>query len=51
MKNFNEIYGKINQECQEPMEEMRKKARNGMIIVFIAFITLGLVLTVVLQLM
>jgi hypothetical protein len=47
MKDYNQIYNAICQECAEPMEEMRKKARNGIIIVSVISLLVGIILMVV----
>ena len=44
MKNFNEIYEKIYKENQEPLEKMRKEAKNAILCVIIPLIIIAIVL-------
>lgn len=44
MKNFNKIYEKIYKECNNQLEELRKKKRNESIAVTIVFITIGCII-------
>lgn len=45
MKNFNDIYEQIYKQCATPMEEMRKSAQKGMLIVFILASIVGLLVS------
>ncbi len=47
MKNFNDIYEAIYRKCQNPLEEMRKKTKNGIIVVSIVSILIGILLSIV----
>lgn len=47
MKNFNEIYEKVYKECSEPLEQLRKKSRNGIILAVFVSIFVGLILTII----
>lgn len=44
MKSFNEIYEKVYKECSEPLEMLRKKARNKFIGSVLIFIIIGAIL-------
>ncbi len=47
MKNFNDIYEKIYAECSQPLEELRKKTRNGITTVILISIIVGIILTII----
>ena len=49
MKDFNEVYNEVYAKCVEPMEEMRKKARNHNIMVMVISFAIGMVLTLIIK--
>lgn len=47
MKNFNNIYEAVYKKYAEPMEEKRKAARNGLVLVTLMSLALGIILTII----
>ena len=47
MKNFNEIYEKVYKECEEPLEELRKKSKNGIILCIFVSVLVGNILAII----
>lgn len=46
MKNFDEIYENISETCKEPIEELRKKSRNGIMRTMIIALAIGIILSI-----
>ncbi len=47
MKNFNEIYEEVYRECSEPLEILRKRARNGFIATTFISVLIGAILSII----